>query len=78
MVHELKIKGEYLLAIQEGRKTFEIRKLDRDFKENDYLYLRGFHDGKYTGNECVKKISYIYVGNDEYGLKKGFGILGII
>lgn len=77
MIHELKIESKYLLAVEEGRKTFDIRKQDRDFKEGDYLHLKGVYNGKYTGSECVKQISYIYSGNDEYGLKKGFAILGL-
>lgn len=77
MIHELKIKSEYLLEVENGNKTFEIRKNDRNFKIGDYLHLRGYNDGSYTGLESVKKITYIFEGNDEYGLKKGFCILSI-
>lgn len=39
IVHKLKIKPDYLKAIIEGNKTFEIRKNDRDFKEGDRVCL---------------------------------------
>ena len=77
MIHELKIKSEYLYSIEDGSKTFEIRKNDRYYKVGDWLHLRGYDNGKYTGLETVKQISYIFEGNDQYGIKKGFAILGL-
>ncbi|MGC4668415.1 DUF3850 domain-containing protein, partial [Enterococcus hirae] len=38
--HELKILPEYFEAVTSGRKKFEIRKNDRDYKVGDRLYLR--------------------------------------
>jgi len=76
MIHELKIKNEYLLAVIDGSKTFELRKDDRDYKVGDYLHLQGYHNGKYNHLETVKEITYIYRGG-EYGLEKGFAILGL-
>ncbi|CCN48926.1 conserved hypothetical protein [Vibrio nigripulchritudo MADA3029] len=38
-VHELKIQPEFLKAIIEEKKTFEIRKNDRDFKVGDRAKL---------------------------------------
>jgi len=77
MIHELKIESRYLHDIEERGKTFELRKHDRNYKVGDYLHLRGVYNGKYTGREIVKQISYIHEGNDKYGLKKGFSILGL-
>lgn len=42
MIHDLKIERSYLLEIIEGRKTFEIRKNDRDYHIGDYLDLREY------------------------------------
>tara|TARA_B110001452_G_scaffold13737_1_gene11329 strand:- start:512 stop:748 length:237 start_codon:yes stop_codon:yes gene_type:complete len=76
MIHELKIKSEYLIEVIEGRKPFELRKDDRDYKTGDFLHLRGYHDGRYNHLETVKEIIYIFRGG-EYGLEKGFAILGL-
>jgi len=78
MVHELKIKSGYLVDIKRGSKNFEVREDDRNFKSGDYLHLRGYHNGEYTGDETVVQITYKFSGNDEYGLKKGFCVLGIV
>ena len=42
MIHELKIKNEYLLAVIDGSKTFELRKDDRGYKVGDYLQLQSY------------------------------------
>jgi hypothetical protein len=41
-VHELKIYTKYWDDIYSGRKTFEIRKNDRDYKEDDILVFRKY------------------------------------
>ncbi|ELB2078489.1 DUF3850 domain-containing protein [Vibrio parahaemolyticus] len=38
-VHQAKIKPEYLNAIIDGKKTFEIRKNDRDYRVGDWVRL---------------------------------------
>lgn len=37
MIHALKTLPEYFEAVWENKKTFELRKNDRDFKVGDYL-----------------------------------------
>lgn len=39
-IHELKILPEYYKAQVEGKKNFEIRKNDRDYKLGDKLVLQ--------------------------------------
>lgn len=72
--HELKILPEYFQAVAEGRKTFEVRRKDRDFKVGDTVTLREF-DGNYTGRSLTVRISYI-LDDPEY-CKEGFVIFGI-
>lgn len=38
-LHELKIKHEYLIEVVMGRKTFELRKNDRDYQIGDLIHF---------------------------------------
>lgn len=42
MKHTLKCWPEYFAPVKEGKKTFEIRKDDREFKVGDVLELKEF------------------------------------
>lgn len=78
-VHELKIVPEYFRAVKEGKKKFEIRKNDRNFKVGEYIDLREYsRDKGYTGNRLCLKIVYI-IESDWFpqGLKDGYCVLGI-
>ena len=74
--HFLKITPKYFLDLDSGRKTFELRKNDRDYKVGDMLVLREWFFGSFTGNELSFEISYILKDVPEYGLKHGYVILG--
>lgn len=77
-IHELKISPKYFWDVYEGRKNFELRKDDRDFKTGDLITLKEYDNGEYTGRE-IKNIPIVYILRDvpEYGLKEGYCILGI-
>lgn len=80
MVHELKISPAYFEDVISGRKTFEVRKNDRDFRENDYVALKEFRidapDGmQYTGRSAIYRITYI-LDNPEF-CKAGYVVMGI-
>lgn len=82
MEHKLKILPQYFKAVQEGTKTFEVRKNDRGFKVEDTLLLREWNkkdlqrESNFTGQEITKEISYILEGG-QYGLEEGYCILGL-
>lgn len=42
---ELKIAPKYFAEVYVGRKTFELRKNDRDFQVGDFVRLREWKDG---------------------------------
>lgn len=49
-LHELKIKDEYFNAIIESKKTFELRKNDRDYQVGDLIhFVEVYRDIMYIG-----------------------------
>ncbi len=69
--HELKVWPPYYGEVQTGRKTFEARRNDRDYRMLDILRLREFDPnapgpagglGAYTGRECRRMVGYILHG----------------
>lgn len=73
MIHELKIFPEFFEAVTSGRKQFEIRKNDREFKVGDQLTLREWTGEKYTGDSYKAEITYI----TDYAQQNGYVVLGI-
>lgn len=67
-VHQLKIAPEFYEAVITGKKKFEIRKNDRDFKVGDAFVLREYKNHSYTGKYVLGTISYI----TDYEQKEGF------
>lgn len=76
-IHELKILPKYFNEVASINKQFELRKDDRDYKVGDYILLKEYENGEYTGREsgCLK-ITYILRNCPEYGLMDGYCILG--
>ena len=77
MIHELKILPIYFEEVKDGRKSFEVRKNDRNFKVGDMLALNEYDADKkeYTGNSCLVYVDYIL--KDEEYCKNGFVIMAI-
>lgn len=75
-MHELKIRPKFFEAVISGKKTFEIRKNDRNFKVGDCILLKEY--GKksgFTGRNAMFDITYVMT--DTEFVKKGFAVLGI-
>lgn len=78
MKHDLKITPQYFEDVLSKKKTFELRKDDRDFNVNDVLWIWEYKDKDYTGRILTKVISYVLRDVKQYGLMDGYVILGII
>lgn len=57
---ELKILPKFYNDIIRNDKRFDVRNtIDRVFKVGNLVLLREYYNGKYTGHECIVKITYI-------------------
>lgn len=84
--HVLKTDPAVFQAVIDGRKTFEIRYNDRDFRVGDALLLRetkytgaAMREGfplEYTGREHRATVSHVLLG-PIYGLAEGWAILSL-
>lgn len=71
MHHEIKCEREYFREIMSGRKKFELRKNDRDYKVGDTFCLIEVIAGVPTGYVTTRfEIQYILYG-PKYGLPEG-------
>ena len=75
MIHELKTSTKYFSSVKTGKKSFEVRKNDRDFRAGDLLALNEFDDGAYTGRSCLVYVDYI-LDDPEY-VNEGFVIMSV-
>lgn len=73
--HEVKIVASDYEDVVSGKKSFELRKNDRGYKQGDSLKMLEFKDGKHTGRTIDADI--IYMLEDYTGLTEGYCILGI-
>lgn len=76
MRHELKIHPQYFKAIENGKKYWEIRKNDRNFKVGDIVLLREWDNTEYSGKEILVEITYML--DDKFaGLAEGYVVFSI-
>jgi len=79
MIHELKIHPEYFEQVIKGKKKFEIRKNDRDYKVYDWLELNEYDPIKqeYTGRNTKMMVTYILHGG-QFGIEEGYCVMSIV
>lgn len=73
--HRLKIAKMFFDAVDTGKKSFELRKNDRNYQIGDILELHEMSDGEETGRVTEKQVIYILEGFK--GLEEGYCILGL-
>lgn len=74
-VHDVKLGATFFDDVKTGRKTFELRKNDREYKEGDTIVMHEYKDGTTTGRTIEKKI--VYMLEDFTGLEDDYCILGL-
>ena len=76
-VHELKCWPESFDLIRDGKKTFEIRVNDRNYRTEDILRLNRYmpKDKYYTGEQIVVEVTSITQG--KWGLPENLCVMSI-
>ena len=73
--HRLKLASMFFDAVDTGKKSFELRKNDRNYQIGDILELHEMSNGEETGRVTEKQVVYILEGFK--GLEEGYCILGL-
>jgi hypothetical protein len=81
-IHRLKTCAPYFEDVNSGRKTFEVRRNDRDYRVGDYLVLdawmwsteRGHHYPAFS--PIVRYVTYVLHGG-QYGIADDHVVMGI-
>lgn len=86
-LHELKILHKYLVEVDLGNKTFELRKNDRDYQVGDLIRFIDIREDDSTANKnqiepnidenTLYRITYVLKDVEKYGLAKDYCILAI-
>ncbi|SOD42430.1 DUF3850 domain-containing protein [Nitrosovibrio sp. Nv4] len=71
--HDLKSIPDHFQPSTEGRKTFEIRKDDRNFQVGDTVTLHEYCYDYYTGRQVSGRISYI----DRFAQQEGYVVFAL-
>lgn len=74
-VHQIRIGTSFFDDVCSGKKSFELRKNDRGYKQGDILEMMEFTNGKYTGNSV--KVLVTYMLEDFKGLEENYCIMAI-
>lgn len=87
-VHHLKSWPEPFAAMEEGRKTFDVRKDDRGFMVGDVICLHEWdpglqpyasldvEPGETKADRLYRKVTYVLYGG-RFGLPEGLCVLGV-
>ena len=73
-IHQIRLASMYFDDVVSGKKSFELRKNDRGYKEGDFLEMMEFKDGKNTGRTVRVLVTYLL--DDYTGLEDGYCIMG--
>jgi hypothetical protein len=72
-----KVLPEYYEAVKDGLMPFEIRKDDDCVEIGDILILQEWTGEEFTGYAIKRKVTYVLRNTPQFGLKKGYCIIGL-
>lgn len=72
-VHDIRLAAMYFDDVASGRKSFELRKNDRNYHKGDILEMMEFKDGKNTGRMIRAEVMYML--ENYTGLTDGYCIM---
>lgn len=77
-VHDLKCWPGPFEEMRVGRKRFEYRKNDRDYREGDILHLREWCEpGQYTGRADRYLVEYV-LGGGQFGVPDDYCVMSVL
>lgn len=78
ITHELKTWPEFFEAVWDGKKLFDLRKNDRNFRVGDQLCLREWNPAtkEYTSRHVYTSVTFVLAGG-HFGLPEDLVILSL-
>lgn len=78
-LHHLKCVDPYFTDVWEGRKTFEIRRNDRDYQIGDVVILQRYDPrlSTWLSGVIVAKVGYVLEHAEAFGVAKGYVVLSL-
>lgn len=77
MLHNLKCATGYFESVANGRKTAELRRMDRDFRRHDILRLHEVEFDRLTGRTVERRIAHIVWDSNGPWLAAGHCMLSL-
>ena len=79
MLHEIKLREDYIEPVLSGKKNFEVRLNDRGYQKGDWVRFKAVsRQGVTYVNKILEKatfeITYVHSG---LGLREGYVVFGI-
>lgn len=74
-IHQIRLSSKYFDDVCSGKKSFELRKNDRNYKVGDILEMTEFKDGKNTGRTV--RVAVTYILEDYTGIEDDYCIMAI-
>lgn len=74
-VHTIKLAKMYYEDVKSGKKSFELRKNDRGYKQGDLLKMLEYAEGAWTGRQIMAEVTYLL--EDYAGIEEGYCIMAI-